>query len=86
MLKMFFISYINLNIHIKKRLLYEERKEDLRKEYQKQIQEITQEVNKKGNKDIIYLDESGFDIRMKKEYGWSIPNYKSIDIFLTLSQ
>jgi hypothetical protein len=43
--------------------LYEERREDLREEYQKIL--ISIEKN-----DIIYLDESGFDMNMRKEFGW----------------
>jgi hypothetical protein len=42
--------------------LYEERKEDLREEYQKILINID-----KNN--IIYLDESGFDMNMRKEFG-----------------
>ena len=45
--------------------MYEERKEDLRKEYQKALTEIDKAK-------IIYLDESGFDMNMKKEFGWSL--------------
>ena len=43
--------------------MYEERREDLREEYQKIL--ISIEKN-----DIIYLDESGFDMNMRKEFGW----------------
>lgn len=43
--------------------MYEERKEDLRDEYQKTL------INIEKN-DLIYLDESGFDMNMKKEFGW----------------
>jgi transposase len=35
----------------------------LREEYQKILKQIPQE-------NLIYLDESGFDLNMKKEYGW----------------
>jgi len=43
--------------------LYEERKESLRQEYRKILQDISPE-------NLVYLDESGFDINMRKEYGW----------------
>jgi transposase len=36
----------------------------LREEYQKQLNQISKES-------LIYLDESGFDLTMKKEYGWN---------------
>ena len=35
----------------------------MREEYQKILKQIPQE-------NLIYLDESGFDLNMKKEYGW----------------
>ena len=54
-----------LNITYKKRFLYEERGENLRKEYQKTL------IHIKKN-DLIYLDESGFGMHMKKEFGWSL--------------
>lgn len=44
--------------------MYEERNEDLRKEYKEKLNEIPEE-------NLVYLDESGFDVSIKKEYGYS---------------
>ena len=44
--------------------MYEERNEELRSEYKQKIQPIPRE-------NLIYLDESGFDMNMKKEFGFS---------------
>ena len=35
----------------------------MREEYQKQLKQIP-------NNNLVYLDESGFDLNMKKDYGW----------------
>ncbi len=56
---------LSLASHIKKRFLYEERRDDLREEYQKILNRIP-----KPN--LVYLDESGFDLNMKKECGWKM--------------
>jgi transposase len=61
-----------LNITYKKRFLYEERREDLREEYQIALNQIPK-------KNLIYLDESGFDLNMKKEYGWKTKGQRLYD-------
>jgi transposase len=58
--------------HIKKRFLYEERREDLRQEYQETLKNIPKE-------NLIYLDESGFDLTIKKEYGWKLRGQRLFD-------
>jgi transposase len=52
--------------------LYEERREDLREEYQVALNQIPKE-------NLIYLDESGFDLNMKKEYGWKAKGQRLYD-------
>ena len=59
-------------LHIKKRFLYEERREDLREEYQRALNQIPKE-------NLIYLDESGFDLNMKKGYGWKLKGQRLYD-------
>lgn len=44
----------------------------MRKEYQKVLGQIPKE-------NLIYLDESGFDLNMKKEYGWKIRGQRLYD-------
>jgi isftu1 transposase len=44
----------------------------LREEYQKVLNQIHKE-------NLIYLDESGFDLNMKKEYGWKIKGQRLND-------
>ena len=44
----------------------------MRKEYQKILKEIPGES-------LIYLDESGFDLNMKKEYGWKTRGQRLYD-------
>jgi len=44
----------------------------LREEYQKILNQIPKE-------NLIYLDESGFDLNMKKEYGWKIRGKRLYD-------
>lgn len=44
----------------------------MRQEYQKQLNQIPKE-------NLIYLDESGFDLTMKKEYGWKTRGQRLYD-------
>lgn len=44
----------------------------MREEYQKQLNQIPKE-------NLIYLDESGFDLAMKKEYGWKLRGQRLFD-------
>lgn len=44
----------------------------MREEYQKILNQIPKE-------NLIYLDESGFDLNMKKEYGWKIRGKRLYD-------
>jgi len=44
----------------------------LRKEYQEILNQIPKE-------NLIYLDESGFDLNMKKEYGWKVRGKRLYD-------
>lgn len=44
----------------------------MREEYQRALSQIPQE-------NLIYLDESGFDLNMKKEYGWKIKGKRLYD-------
>lgn len=44
----------------------------MREEYQKILKQIPKE-------NLIYLDESGFDLNMKKEYGWKIKGQRLYD-------
>ena len=68
-------SLKNSTSHIKKRFRYEERREDLREEYQKILNQIPKE-------NLIYLDESGFDLNMKKEYSWKTRGKRIYDNIL----
>ena len=45
---------------VKKRFLYEERKEDLREEFRNKLNDIDEEK-------IVYVDESGFDTKKHKK-------------------
>ena len=44
----------------------------MRKEYQEILNQIPKE-------NLIYLDESGFDLNMKKEYGWKVRGQRLYD-------
>ena len=44
----------------------------MREGYQKQLDQIPKE-------NLIYLDESGFDLTMKKEYGWKVKGQRLYD-------
>ena len=44
----------------------------MREEYQKQLNQIPKE-------NLIYLDESGFDLSMRKEYGWKVRGQRLYD-------
>ena len=45
--------------------MYEERKEDLREEFRNKLNDIDEEK-------IVYVDESGFDTNIQREYGYSL--------------
>ena len=45
--------------------MYEERKEDLREEFRNKLNDIDEEK-------IVYVDESGFDTKNIREYGYSL--------------